>query len=567
MAFVSTAPRAGRARAALRADWHPLSFVALAGLWIAAAANWPLWRALAALPEMRGERLAVFGGSMFLVVAALTALVLVPLSSRRVVRPAITLFLLAAAFGAYFMGSYGVVIDTTMMTNVLQTDLRETRDLLSWHMLLTVLALGVAPAAWMWRMPMRAPAGGLAVRVLTRVAMAMALLLAIVGIGYANFQTLSGTMRNNKELRYLVNPLNSVYALGRLVSTAQARQAASLRPIGLDARLVARPADAKPPLVLLVVGETARADHFALNGYGRPTNPQLSQVPGLLSFTQVRSCGTSTAASLPCMFSPLGRQGFIDRKEDTETLVDLLQRAGLAVLWLDNQSGCKGICARVPHASTADPAPGELQAPPALCRGGECLDEALLHDLDARIASLDAQRRERGVVVVLHQMGSHGPAYAARSPAERKPFSPECKTNVLQDCGAQELVNAYDNSIAYTDHVLAQAISWLSARTQAWSTSMLYVSDHGESLGENGLYLHGVPYAVAPAAQTHVPMLLWMGDGARRSMRIDDACLRGLRDAPLSHDNLFHTTLGLAGVRASEYRTDLDALATCRAAG
>jgi len=566
MASITSAARSGRAPSATRRDWHPVTLVILAGIWIAAASNWPLWHALAALPEMHGLRALVFGGSMFLIVAALTALVLLPLSAARTVRPAITLFLLVAAFGAYFMSSYGVVIDPTMMVNVLQTDLHETRDLLSWQLALTVFALAVVPALWLWRQPLRAPRGRYATRVLVRAGAAAALVIAAIAVGYTNFQTLSGTMRNHKELRYLVNPLNSVYALGKVAWGAQARSQ-PLRPIGLDAKLVARPADARPPLVLLVVGETARADHFALNGYERATNPQLSRVEGLLSLRQVSSCGTSTAASLPCMFSPLGREAFLDRKQDSETLLDLLQRAGLAVLWLDNQSGCKGICARVPHASTTDPAPGQLAPPTALCNGGECLDEALLYDLDARIAALDPQRRARGVVVVLHQMGSHGPAYAARSPAERKPFMPECSSNVLQDCPAQSLVNAYDNSIAYTDHVLAQAIDWLKAREAAWSTAMLYVSDHGESLGENGLYLHGVPYAIAPKAQTHVPMLLWMGAGAKRALRIDDSCMAGLRDAPLSHDNLFHTTMGLAGVRAGEYRQDLDAISRCRAAG
>ncbi|MGA0609201.1 phosphoethanolamine transferase [Caldimonas sp. KR1-144] len=567
MAISSTAVPADRAPDAAQRDWHPITLVFLAGLWIAAAANWPLWRALAALPEMHGLRFAVFGASMFVAVAALTALVLLPLSSRRVLRPAITLFLLAAAFGAYFMSSYGVVIDPTMMVNVLQTDVRETRDLLSLRMALTVVAVGVLPALWLWRQPLRAPTGRWPSRVLVRMIAAAALLAAIVGLGYANFQTLSSTTRNHKELRYLINPLNSVYALGRIAFAAQARPAGPPQPIGLDARLLAAPPGAKPPLVLLVVGETARADHFALNGYERPTNPELSRIEGLVSFRQVRSCGTSTAASLPCMFSPLGRQAFLDRQQDSENLVDLLQRAGLAVLWLDNQSGCKGLCERVPHASTAQPAPGQFSAPGALCHGGECLDEALLYDLDARIAALDAQRRARGVVVVLHQMGSHGPAYASRSPAERKPFAPECTSNVLQDCASDALVNAYDNSIVYTDHVLSQAVAWLAARNDAWSTAMLYVSDHGESLGENGLYLHGVPYAIAPQAQTHVPMLLWLGSGAKRALGVDGSCLERLRDAPLSHDNLFHTTLGLAGVRASEYRSELDAIANCRTAG
>jgi lipid A ethanolaminephosphotransferase len=193
-----------------------------------------------------------------------------------------------------------------------------------------------------------------------------------------------------------------------------------------------------------------------------------------------------------------------------------------------------------------------------LCDKDECLDEALLRGLDQRIAALPAARREQGIVVVLHQMGSHGPAYYKRSPPNRKPFQPECTTNVLQQCERAAVVNAYDNSIAYTDHMLALAIDWLAARSAQNAPALLYVSDHGESLGENNLYLHGLPYAIAPRAQTHVPMVMWLPP--HRGML---ACLRDKRDAPLSHDNLFHTTLGLVGVTASEYRAALDLTAAC----
>jgi lipid A ethanolaminephosphotransferase len=223
------------------------------------------------------------------------------------------------------------------------------------------------------------------------------------------------------------------------------------------------------------------------------------------------------------------------------------------VLWLDNQSGCKGLCERVPNAMASEGAPATL------CSDGECLDEALLHGLDARLAALDPQRRARGVLLVLHQMGSHGPAYWRRAPADRKPFQPECLTNVLQQCERQALINAYDNSIAYTDRVLAGAIGWLQQQRATFEPLMLYVSDHGESLGENGLYLHGLPYAVAPREQTHVAMVAWTPSTEQRQ------CLAAQRDAPLSHDHMFHTVAGTLGIRASEYRAALDLFAACRA--
>jgi lipid A ethanolaminephosphotransferase len=258
------------------------------------------------------------------------------------------------------------------------------------------------------------------------------------------------------------------------------------------------------------------------------------------------------------MFSHRGRKGFEARKQDDENLLDLLQRAGLAVLWIDNQAGCKGVCERIPQTMADNPPPADKR----LCSDGECLDDVLLQGIDQRLAALPQARRDQGVVLVLHQMGSHGPAYYKRSPSTRKPFLPECTTNVLQQCERQALVNAYDNSIAYTDHVLAQAIAWLAQHADRYDTALLYVSDHGESLGENNLYLHGLPYALAPREQTHVPMLLWLAPGAARSLQ--PACLPAQRNAAWSHDNLFHSVLGLVGVTASEYQPALDVLAACR---
>ncbi|RZU02526.1 phosphoethanolamine transferase [Rivibacter subsaxonicus] len=545
--------------------WSPTTLALLAAAWLAAVANWPLWRAIAALPEMGGARGLLFGLAMCLIVAALTALPLLLFAWRPLLKPVVAIFLLVAAVAAHFMGSYGVLVDSSMLRNVMQTDVREAGALLSLPLLLNLLLVAGLPIVWLWRQPLRAVAGRrLALSNLAAGAAALGLALALTLLA---FQSLSGTMRNHKSLRYLVNPLNSVYALGLLAREAQARPAGPPTPIGLDARALAMPTGARPPLVLLVVGETARADHFSLNGYPRPTNPELARFTDLVSFGRVQSCGTSTAASLPCMFSSLDRSAFLDRAQDSENLLDLLQRAGLAVLWLDNQSGCKGLCDRVPHASTSEPTPGRTSAPAALCRAGECLDEALLYDLDARLAALDPQRRARGTVLVLHQMGSHGPAYGERSPAASKPFQPECRSNVLQDCSNADLVNAFDNSIVYTDLVLGRAIAWLQGHAQSFDAALLYVSDHGESLGENGLYLHGMPYAIAPQAQKQVPMILWTSPAARASLALDGACVEHGRDAALSHDHLFHTVLGLARVRATEYRRELDALAACRGSG
>jgi lipid A ethanolaminephosphotransferase len=537
--------------------WNPFTLAVLAGAWIAALPNWPLWRALLALPETHSARGALFVLGFAAMIAAVTGLLLTLFAWRVTIKPAIAFMLLAAAFGAHFMGSYGVVIDTTMMTNVVQTDPREVRDLLNLRLLGSVLLLAGLPLWLLWRVPVR----GLGVlRQAGRNLLGLlALAIVLAALLFASFADLSATMRNHRTMRYLINPVNSLYALVDLGLQSQAKPGGPPLAIGADARVLPRPAGAKPPLVVVVVGETARADHVALNGYARSTNPELATLP-VLSFTNVSSCGTNTAASLPCMFSHRGRKGFEARKNDDENLLDLLQRAGLAVLWIDNQAGCKGLCDRVPNAYAHDPVAGVPALPADLCDGEDCLDAALLHGIDARLAALPAASRDRGVLLVLHQMGSHGPAYYKRSPPGRKPFMPECSTNVLQQCPHEQLVNAYDNSIAYTDHVLARTIAWLKQQAR-YDTTMLYLSDHGESLGENNLYLHGLPYAVAPVEQKHVPMVLWQGPQASAQA----ACVAARRDVALTHDNLFHTTLGLLGIVAAEYKPNLDALATCRA--
>ena len=540
-----------------RSGWNPLTLALLAACWIAALPNWPLWRALLALPETHSLRGGLFVLGFGVMVAAATTALFSLFAWSRSIKPVAALFLLAAGFGAYFMHSYGIVIDPTMMVNVLHTDPGETRDLLNWRLFAALALLAGLPLWILARMPVqRLRLRAQLVRNLAALASAVVLLVGLVLALYAD---LSSTMREHKTIRYLINPLNSFYALGALAAESAAQLKGPPRIIGSDARVLPLAAGAKPPLLLLVVGETARAANFSLNGYPRPTNPELAAL-GVISFGDVTACGTSTAASLPCMFSHLGRAGYAARRGDSENLLDLAQRAGLAVLWVDNQAGCKGLCTRVTSAAARDPAPGAAPLPAGLCEAGECYDAALLHGLDERLAALPAAQRARGVLVVLHPMGSHGPAYFKRSPADRKPFLPECTTNVLRECEAAALMNAYDNSIAYADHVLAQAIGWLGRQAGTHDATLLYVSDHGESLGESGLYLHGVPYALAPREQTWVPMIAWFAPGA--PTRAD--CLRARRDLPLSHDHLFHTALGVLRLQASEYRPELDAYAACR---
>ena len=535
---------------------HPFMLIAAAALWLTVAANAALWRELLGLHLLSGPRGFLFGvAAGALVFCAIVAL-LAPLAWRATLKPAIVLLLLVAAGAAHFMLTYGIVLDAAMLTNVLQTNPGEAADLLGARLLVTLLVLGVLPSLWVWRAPVRALPWSR--RAWQNAALTAGALLACVGVMLAAFQPLSSAMRNHRHVRHLVNPLNVVQALGQIAAQPFRRDESVVLPLGEDARPGPTYAtQAKPPLLVLVLGETARADHFALNGYARPTTPELAR-EGVASFRNAWSCGTSTAASVPCMFSHLGREAFEGRKNNFESLVDVLQHAGLAVLWIDNQAGCKGVCARVPTVATS------ALKHPTWCADGECHDEIMLDGLDARIAALPAERRARGIVIVMHQMGSHGPAYAKRTPAAFKRFGPECTSNVLQDCTSEQLVDAYDNTIVYTDHFLAETIRWLKAREDRVEPALAYLSDHGESLGENNLYLHGLPYAVAPDVQKHIPWITWLSPALGQRRGVDTVCLEAKGSTRITHDNLFHSVLGLMDVQTAVYRRELDAYSGCK---
>lgn len=531
-----------------------LAVVAAVSVWIGTAGNIALWQSLGRLDFLHGLQgwgLAVALGTA--ISAAMVAMLLL-FASRRVLKPALTIALVVAAIAAHFMSAYGVVIDPSMMQNVVQTDVREATDLLNGRFLLTVLLLGALPAVLVWRAPLEfASTRG----VLRRGALVVAaLVIAMVAI-FAVFKPLSSLMRNHKEVRYLLNPLNVTYSAARVLIGPDRAHASVLKTIGEDARTGRTFTAARRPLVLvLVLGETARSANFSLNGYARNTNPELAKL-GVLSLENVTSCGTSTAASVPCMFSPVAHKAFGRDEAGSENLLDVIQRAGLAVLWLDNQSGCKGVCDRVHSANVSRGNKRDL------CPGGECYDEVLLDDLDGRINALPAGQRARGVVVVMHQMGSHGPAYYKRSPEPFKTFGPECKSTDLQDCSRDALVNAYDNSIVYTDHFLASVVRWLKARESAADTAMVYVSDHGESLGESNIYLHGMPTAIAPDVQKKVPWISWFSDSFVERRQLSRDCLGKLKDREVSHANYFHSVLGLLDVETASREASRDIYGSC----
>ncbi len=492
---------------------------------------------------------------LMLIVTALHVLVLGLVCTRRTLKPVLVLLAVVAATSMHFMQTFGIVLDPSMLRNAWQTNLDEARELLSWRLALDLLLYAGLPIALL--MGLCTPPRPLRTALAARAVLMGSALLIGVGALVWQYKPLAALMRNHKELRYLVTPANALWSFGAVLA-ADVRGAAQPRqPIGLDATPgPSWAAQSRPRLVVVVVGETVRAANWGLNGYARPTTPRLAGLP-VVNFTQASACGSSTAVSLPCMFAPVGRRDYDEaRIRGSQSLLHVLARAGVSVLWRDNQAGCKGVCDGLPTEQvSAANAPG-------LCKGDACFDEGLLNGLEPRLAEAAAGHGNQ--LLVLHMLGNHGPAYFRRYPPAFERFRPACREDDLGRCSQAEIVNAYDNAVLYTDHVLATLIGTLQAQSDKVDAAVVYLSDHGESLGEKGLYLHGLPMAIAPSEQTHIPMLMWWSDGFAQQAGLDLDCMQRRHALPTQHDHLFHTVLGLLDVQTALYAAGFDLTAGCR---
>jgi lipid A ethanolaminephosphotransferase len=527
------------------------TLTALAAAALALAYSASFWRQLAAADLPGGLRGALFLLAAFAVVFAFNGLLLSLVAWRGLQKPALAVVLLLSAGAAYFMDGYGAVIDRHALQSVLETDLREGSEWLSWSMAGYLAVLGVLPVLLLAKLPVRYRPWP---RELAARAGFMVAMLALVGLAVLPFsREFSSTARNQAQLRHLATPANLFNAVRGYAKHAAPGAPVVVAPLGADAHGGSRYGVRKPVLMVIVVGESARAESFGLAGYDRDTNPELAKIAPVY-FQNVSSCGTNTATSLPCMFSDLGRAGYRETTaRGRENLLDVIAHAGLLVEWEDNNTGSKGVAARQREESMAR-LPGT-----APCDADGCLDERLVEHLRDELARPGTADK----VFVLHQIGSHGPAYFKRYPKQFERFTPTCRSVSLQDCSEEEIRNSYDNTILYTDHVLAALIRLLEHEAGDRAPALLYLSDHGESTGEHGLYLHGAPYALAPDQQTHVPMLLWTSPAFQRWRGLDTRCVQSRRSEPLSHDNLFHTVLGLLDLQTTAYQPDLDALAGC----
>ena len=511
--------------------------------------NFGFWQFVAAHFEISGWTGYAFWLSLpfFLVVPLyiIFSLLIIPYLAK----PLLIILLALSSITNYAMFELGIFIDAEMFRNIIETNTREALDLVNLTSILWFVITGLLPIILL--LNTKIIYNSFKTELLRRLKyslLALLIFLCFLPVSYKEYVSFG---RNNREVRKLINTVNYIYAVGKHYKhqTASARHFIILD----DKPTISQNTKTDSQKVLiLVVGETARAQNFSLYGYDRETNPLLSK-QDIISFVETSSCGTATAISLPCMFSVLNRKDFdVDDAKYMQNLMDLIKISGYNALWLENDDGCKNVCHRITLEDMV------ATQNPKHCEKDFCRDEVLLEGLEERIAKLKGN-----TVIVLHTMGSHGPTYYKRYTDDFKKFQPTCDTSDLQKCSKEEIVNTYDNTILYTDFIISSVIDILKKFPQ-YETGLIYMSDHGESLGENNLYLHGLPYAIAPDEQTKVPFLVWLSPQLKQAAKLDTVCLK--KDARLgsySHDNLFHSILGLLDIQTKVYNPKLDVFQNC----
>ena len=487
--------------------------------------------------------------SFFIILILLYNIILSLLLVPYLGKPLISIVILISSFTNYVMLKFGILIDREMIRNVFNSNSHEALDLVTLSSVFWFMFSGVIPVILIYLIPV----GYKPIRKEIMSRLGVIILSLVLGASLFVFYSkdILSFGRNHREFRNLVNTINYTRAV---ITYAKGYFSTPGVYVQVDQNILHTPfEDSALTFLVIVVGETARADRFSVNGYEKNTNPGLAK-QDIISFKDAFSCGTSTAYSLPCMFSSYPKDKFdINLAKDTENLVDLIFNSKYDILWKENNDGCKGVCNRIPTVDLVT-IPDERY-----CKQGPCYDEYLIHDFRDYVRDL-----KKDTVLVLHMLGSHGPTYHKRYPEQFRQFLPSCDTADLSKCSVEEISNTYDNTILYTDHVLSRIIDTLKEFPELES-GLIYVSDHGESLGENNIYLHGMPYTIAPKEQKHVPFILWLSETMKQEDYVDYDCLRKLAEQQkISHDNLFSSVLSLLEISSSSYEQSLDIFRSCR---
>lgn len=435
------------------------------------------------------------------------------------------LFIISSFLSVYFISFYGVLIDSDMIQNVVQTDIKEVKDLLN---LKLILFVALALLLVFYVVKVKIDYSSFKSHMKIKIINIISTLIVVSAVLIPLSKTFLPFFRNYNEIRMYNTPFYQFYAVYRYyIRFVKAKP--EFKTIANDAY---RENNHTKKILVLVVGETARAANYSLGGYAKNDTNFYTKKDNVVFFDNFSSCGTATAVSLPCMFSISKRRDY-SSSEFQENAMDILYKTGVDATWFDNNSGgCKGVCDRLAYKQKLS----------------SDLDENLLTPFKEKLNHLSDQN-----IIVLHLQGSHGPTYYKRYPNEFKKFTPTCDTNELSKCDSKALINTYDNTLLYTDYLLSEIIKLLKEQKD-YESSLFYLSDHGESLGENDIYLHGMPYAIAPSYQTHIPAIFWSNDENLMNLAKEH---KGLK---LSQDNLFSTLLGYFDVKTSVYEPEYDLL-------
>jgi lipid A ethanolaminephosphotransferase len=437
--------------------------------------------------------------------------------SRFVGKFLLVVFFIINAIAVYFINTYSVIIDESMIGNVLNTNYAESSSFFSIKLILYIILLGIIPSVYIIKAKI------INVTLKRFLIITSLSLLFILAVAFANASNWLWIDKNSKTLGGLAMPWSYTVNLSLFyVHKHQENEKEILLP---NATIK----DNQKSVVVLVIGESARSENFSLYGYSKNTNPLLSKTPGVFHFNAT-SCATYTTAGVKCILEHK------NTGELYEILPNYLYRNGVEVIWRTTNWGEPPV-----HIKNYV----NREALMKNCKGEGCnYDEVLLNNLKEQIAASTKNK----ILIILHTSISHGPEYSKKYPPQFETFKPVCNSVELANCSHTELVNAYDNTIGYTDYILYNVIEDLK-QLKEYKSAMIFVSDHGESLGEKNLYMHGLPLSLAPKEQYDIPFIVWTSDNSLKQLKPDNT---------LSQNYVFHSVLNFLGIQSPIYNEELN---------
>lgn len=436
--------------------------------------------------------------------------------SRIVGKSLLVIFFLLNAISVYFINTYAVIIDESMVGNVLNTKYSESSSFFSIKLLFYFIILGVVPSIYIIKVKLSNTTWK---KFIITCSVTLVFILTLV---FANASNWLWIDKNSKTLGGLAMPWSySVNASRFYIHEYKKNKKEILLP---DATI----SNNEKSVVVLVIGESARSQNFSLYGYKKNTNPLLSKIPNLFHFNANSSATYTTA----------GVKSILDYKNTDdlyEILPNYLYRNNVEVIWRTTNWGEPPV-----HIKNYE----NTEALMKNCSGEGCnYDEVLLSGLKEQIMASSKNK----ILVVLHTSTSHGPTYSKKYPPQFETFKPVCNSVELANCSQEALINAYDNTIVYTDYILNKVIENLN-QLKYYKSTMIFVSDHGESLGEKNLYMHGLPLSIAPKEQYEIPFIVWLSNSSKQLKP----------NKVLSQGHVFHSVLNFLDVKSPIYNEEMN---------